>query len=205
MQSLASFIRGVMWRRKQISSVPETVPQHLRDLFTIMVAQDIEPPPSPWSLVFQSCIGGLTEIGFTEDSRHLLVVSSQGRGVFDANSGERIARDISDDGYRYDTGTLVAEGFGPIGSADVSISGLHGGGLPTTTSDGWWLSDFVLQWPEHTLMLTEGRSSPYSLGTRRWKIGVERELRAAGFSPNGLSLAIATSGDLFLWSRERVN
>jgi len=50
-------------------------------------------PPEPWRHVASHGIGGLTDIGYGEGSDLLLVVSHNGRGVFDCLSGERVARD----------------------------------------------------------------------------------------------------------------
>jgi hypothetical protein len=52
----------------------------------------ISDPPSPWRRTGSFAIGGLTDVGFGAHSDLLLVISHQGRGVFDCLSGVRVAR-----------------------------------------------------------------------------------------------------------------
>src|SRR5205807_821088 len=46
-----------------------------------------QPPPLPWKETGHYAVGGLTEVGFDDQSELLLVVSQNGRGVFDCTSG----------------------------------------------------------------------------------------------------------------------
>ena len=92
-------------------------------------------PPSPWRRVSTIAIGGLRAVGFDRSSEYLLVISSAGRGVIDCRTGEKVARNTEE--YDEDETFLEAEGIGPLLKQIVRISGLMGGGLPTSTSDGW--------------------------------------------------------------------
>jgi hypothetical protein len=95
-------------------------------------------PTAPWRPIVRQAVGRVTEIGFVSQSDLLLVVSSQGRGLFDGRSGERIARDSAppDDGW-YDEVRLTASGIGPVSDQLIRRAGLHGGGLSACTDDGW--------------------------------------------------------------------
>ena len=50
-------------------------------------------PPWPWRLVVEVAVGGLHSIGFVPGTECVLVVSSAGRGLHRADTGERVARD----------------------------------------------------------------------------------------------------------------
>jgi hypothetical protein len=76
--------------------------QQLRDRF---LSAPVMEPPDPWRSVFapqsRALIGGLLGVGFALDPVSgkdlLMVVSSQGHGVFDASTGMKIARDPDPD------------------------------------------------------------------------------------------------------------
>jgi hypothetical protein len=102
------------------------------------------PPPLPWKSVFgppvSIPIGGLIGVGLVSgpgDAEFAMVVSFSGRGVFDARTGERLARDPDDDrALIVPSGLdLSCPGLGPLAGTRVRIAGLFGGGLHTTTED----------------------------------------------------------------------
>jgi hypothetical protein len=157
-------------------------------------------------------VGGLLGIGFAvapDTGRDLvMVVSVDGHGLFDAVTGEKIARDHDPDpeGSTPDAvPDLSCPGLGPVAGTRVHIAGLFGGGLHTTTSDGWRLEVVSPEWPHHRVLLSKGSGMPHSgpHGERWWHIfdSDYSELRTAGFSPSGRTLAVATSSDLTLWAR----
>ncbi|MFJ4920872.1 hypothetical protein [Streptomyces sp. NPDC088725] len=169
--------------------------------------------PEPWRQVSDGeiPIGGLLGIGFAvhPDSGHdlVMVVSGDGHGLFDAVTGEKIARDRDPDP---DTSTpdaspdLSCPGLGPIAGTQVRIAGLFGGGLHSTTPDGWTLDVVSPEWPHDRVILsTDGGLNEGPAGGTWWHVFHSRysEFRAAGFSPSGLVLAVATSSDITLWSR----
>ncbi|MGY4970004.1 hypothetical protein ACWGCC_12375 [Streptomyces nigrescens] len=172
------------------------------------------PPPAPWRPVLsrENPIGGLLGIGFAvaPDTGHdlVLAVSGDGHGLFDALSGEKIARDRDPD-PDHSTPDAVPDlscpGLGPIAGTRVQIAGLFGGGLHTTTHDGWSLEVVSPEWPHHRVLLSRDGGMPHSgpHGERWWHIFDSNysELRTAGFSPSGRTLAVATSSDLSLWAR----
>ena len=169
-----------------------------------VIAAPIGEPPSPWRPVGSSAVGGLTDIGFAPHSDLLLVVSSQGRGVFDCLTGERVSRDASvpsgSEPDWFDTFELVAEGIGPIAKHPIRTAGLHGGGLALLTRDGWSVERLVFDWPDETLLLCHPWKHGYKPG-EFVKVAVDSVVRAWGFSPTGRSLVLATSSDVTLWSR----
>lgn len=188
--------------------------QRLRERY---IAATVMPTPEPWQPVLdrRTPIGGLLGIGFAvhPDSGHDLVmaVSSDGHGLFDAVTGEKIARDRDPDP---DTSTpdaspeLACPGLGPIEGAPVRIAGLFGGGLNSTTPDGWTLDVVSPEWPHDRVILSaDGGSHRGPAGGTWWHIfhSEYSELRAAGFSPSGLTLAVATSSDLTLWTRPELH
>lgn len=64
-----------------------------------------------WKLEKEIVVGGLTALGFSGNSKYLLVVGHSGRGLFGVSSGLSIARDYTVQGPWY-IGT-ESEGIGP--------------------------------------------------------------------------------------------
>lgn len=72
-------------------------------------------------------IGGLTEVGFVPGSSLLLVVSHQGRGVLNLDSGDRVARDGEETGDWFDASRPAVLGIGPLNGRWIEVAGLAGG------------------------------------------------------------------------------
>jgi hypothetical protein len=176
---------------------------HLKSVRTKIQKSKVSKPQEPWKLVAGAAIGGLRSVGFDRNSDQLLVVSSQGRGVFDCISGERLAR--NPDEYFGKEVHLEAEGIGPLEGKTITVAGLLGGGLPRVTEDGWCIELVTIDWPDVDILLVEPGSSLYgSLYGKPdafQKIGSDSELRACGFSHTGKSFVIATSSDLIIYAR----
>ena len=123
-------------------------------------------------------------MGFAERSDFLLAVSHDGRGLFDALSGKRLARDDSalSSAWLKEV-PYEATGIGVLGSAVVRLGGVLGGGLARITRDGWHLELIPVDWPNHTVFLEPPGSS--ILVTERSsscsRIDVTEELRALRF------------------------
>lgn len=87
----------------------------------------------------------------------------------------------------------------------MQIAGLFGGGLHTTTADGWTLEVVAPEWPHERVLLSTDGGLPHNTrhGQGWWHLfhAAHAELRAVGFSPTGRTLAVATSSDLTLWTR----
>ncbi|MFF3314371.1 hypothetical protein ACFYV5_02530 [Streptomyces sp. NPDC003035] len=169
--------------------------------------------PAPWRQVFDPyvAVGGLLGIGFGVDPGSggdlVMVVSHDGHGLFDAVTGERIARDRDPDpeGDVPDGPDLSCPGLGPLEGVRVRIAGLYGGGLHTSASGGWSVDVVAPDWPHERVLLSGDGGMPHRgpHGEKWWHVFHSRwsELRAVGFSPSGRTLAVATSSDLTLWTR----
>ncbi|MER7837975.1 hypothetical protein ABTY98_19275 [Streptomyces sp. NPDC096040] len=177
-----------------------------------LLAAPVVPAPEPWQRTAYAPVGGLLGIGFASHPGTgqdlVMVVSHDGRGLFDAVTGEKIARDrdpAPEDDSRDADPALWCPGFGPVAGSRVRIAGLFGGGLRTTSGDGWKLEVVAPAWPNERVLLSRDGGLPHSgpYGERWWHIFHSNysELRAAGFSPSGQTLAVATSSDVSLWTR----
>jgi hypothetical protein len=168
------------------------------------------PAPEPWRPVGTGLIpiGGLLGVGFGSDPDTgddlLMVVSSAGHGLFDATSGAKIARDRDPESDMPTGPDLACPGLGPLAGSRVRIAGVYGGGLHAISGDGWSVDVVSPEWPDHRVLLSAG-GAPYSgpAGQQWWHIfdADYSEFRAAGFSPSGRSLVIATSSDITLLTR----
>ncbi len=179
------------------------VDEYQDELRRSLRAMPMVDPPSPWQLRTKYAVGGLTEIGYAPSSDLLLVVSSQGRGVFDCITGQRVARDRDDIWDDLNETLLTSRGIGPLANLTIRLAGLHGGGLPMTTNDGWLLEVIPYDWPSHGLFITSP-SKPGQHGRENsFKIADDAatEFRAAGFSDTGQSFVFATSSDLNIYMR----
>ncbi|MEU2391432.1 hypothetical protein [Streptomyces sp. NPDC007369] len=184
--------------------------QRLRDRY---LAAPVMPAPTPWQPVLDRAIpiGGLLGIGFAGHpaTGHdlVMVVSHSGHGLFDAVTGEKIAREQDPDPATSTPDAhpdLTCPGLGPIAGNAVSIAGLFGGGLHSTTPDGWTLDIVSPEWPHDRVILSaDGGAHRGPAGGTWWHVfhSDYSELRAAGFSPSGRTLAVATSSDLAIWTR----
>jgi hypothetical protein len=167
----------------------------------------LESPPAPWRLVASIAIGSFEALGFSPDSRHLLVVSSSGRGVFDSASGQRVSRDSSEPtGDWYDIGALTVEGIGPLAGQSVRVAGIHGGGLPRVTLDGWVVDVHSPRWPASFVTLSPPGRNPWveeeSGGvTKVAPTGGDDAIKCFGFSWSRGHLVVATGDTLDLFLR----
>ena len=174
----------------------------LKELLHQVRSAPVQNAPEPWILVGTYFIGGLTDIGFGDDSDLLLLLSADGRGVFDCQTGERLARDRTKGDY-FQPYALTAEGIGPLGGQTVRTSGLQGGGLPQSCRSGWSV-DIVAEWPDQHYLLFPPKSSLYRGIHGRpdefTKLATGCETNCAwGFSSTSRILVLATSGELTIW------
>jgi hypothetical protein len=155
-------------------------------------------PPAPWRRLPVYGVGGLFQVGYAAGSDLLLVLSSQGRGVFDCLAGEKLARDYNESHDFFDPIRLTGTGIGPLEGQAIRMAGLFGGGLPLTTLDGWLLEAQARAWPTHSVFLTApGSRESICVGDDG-----ACELRACGFSETGRSFIIATSCELAMFTRQ---
>ncbi|MER5718923.1 hypothetical protein [Streptomyces sp. NPDC002132] len=183
-----------------------------REIRDRLLAAPVLPAPEPWRRVVCSPVGGILGIGFASHpgTGHdmVMVVSHDGHGLFDAVTGQRIARDrhpAPEDSTPDAAPDLSCPGLGPVAGSRVHIAGLHGGGLRTTTTDGWTVEVVVPAWPHERVLLSRDGGLPHAgrHGGDWWHVFhcTCSELRAVGFSPAGQTLAVATSSGLSLWTR----
>jgi hypothetical protein len=148
-----------------------------------------------WKRVTLRAVGGLTEVGFSPDERFVLVVSWQGRGLLDTQTGEKVARDSeapqADSRWLREEDGMVL-GIGPLAEIPIRCVGLWGGELPTRSGDA----------------VVEVSSTGDEVRLRDERSGVSRllqrpitEVHAAGFSPSGAVLVVATSSDIEILRR----
>jgi len=158
-----------------------------------------------WKLKANFAIGGLREMGFYEDSDYLLLLSSQGRGLFDCLAGEKIARDNYDYySEEWDPNTGIVKGIGQLSDKQIKCGGFEyadilekeiGENLKTEIvkeKRKIWNGEVqevdVLNIIDHGEK-TEIYSTPYGLD------------RAFGFSKNGQCFVLGISSNLFIWTK----
>ncbi|SDN22809.1 hypothetical protein SAMN05216517_10950 [Janthinobacterium sp. OK676] len=158
--------------------------------------------PEGWKNMGKIAVGGLTEIGFSKSSELLLVISNSGRGVIDCARGEKISRDDEADGEWYEPAQLVCQGIGPLDGETIPISGLNGGGLPTSTRRAERLEVVSPDWPKSTLIFCAPYKSALIEGQQAGCVSIASDyLLAYGFSWCGNSFAYATSSDVTIFTR----
>ena len=96
-------------------------------------------------------IGGLVAIGFDATGRYILTISHSGRGVFDMNTWQRVARDPSP-AYPLDG---VAVGIGPIAGQSLPVSEINydDGTLKVKSPNG----EFALTYSEGVVTVNSAR------------------------------------------------
>ena len=156
-------------------------------------------------------MGGLQGVGFGvhpgTGADLLMAVSMAGFGLFDAATGARLARDRDPDAEvsTPEGPDLACPGIGVLAGTRVPIAGLFGGGLHATTEDGWTIDVVAPEWPHHRVILSgDGGANEGPAGGTWWHVFDDEghgELRAAGFSPSGRTLVVATASDVTLFSR----
>ncbi len=162
----------------------------------------------PWPYV---PVGGLLGVGFGVHPETggdlLMVVSSDGFGLLEASTGRKIARERDPDPQvsTPDGPDLACPGIGVLTGTRVRIAGLFGGGLLATTEDGWTIDVVAPEWPHHRVILSaDGGRNAEEPGTTWWHVFSDErhgEFRAAGFSPSGRTLVVATASDVTLFVR----
>jgi hypothetical protein len=150
-----------------------------------------------WKQVAWPPVGGLTEVGFAQDERYLLVLSWQGRRVVDTTTGQKVARDPEppSDGLPWLNGQSKSiTGIGPIEGEAVRCVGLWGGTFPV--SSGRFTVSAIHRAEGEDVTLADDVAH-----TSQVLQSAITEIRAMGFSPSGELLVIATSSDLQMLRR----
>ena len=155
-----------------------------------------------WQLKNEWAVGGLLEAGFHTGTDLLMVLSGQGRGIFDCMDGIQIARDNTDF-YRkqWDAATGIVTGFGPLEGSDIICGGFeYPNILPQDTIDGWEVKRFR-EAGNNTLaerLCISNKHTQVQFHIASFPFGIHR---AYGFSDTGRSFIAASSSDLIIWSR----
>lgn len=141
-------------------------------------------------------VGGLVNLGFADASDMLLVISHQGKGLYDCISGERIGRDTDENIWPdYDKATNTFRGIGPLLGLRIRTHGLYGGdALPKQNA-----SRDLLFCDDTALWLTPARGARVSVLDL-----ADVELRAYGFSPTGGSFVVGTNSEVLVWMDDRI-
>lgn len=150
-------------------------------------------------------IGGLQNIGYFKGTDHLVVLSTQGRGVFNCLTAEKILRNANDWWSDYNDDDNTVGGFDSLGNERVKTYGLFGGDkLPSRNLEGW---ELIVSDPEpedapfekytiHKVFLVDPAGTKYFVT----KDG-PCELRAFGFSESGKTFVIGSSCELVIWAK----
>lgn len=64
-----------------------------------------------WKQTLLGSVGGLLNVGFISDTDYLIVVSHNGRGIFECSSGKKVARDHGDYWEFFNEKTGIVDGF----------------------------------------------------------------------------------------------
>ncbi len=162
----------------------------------------------PWRLVTETSAGGAFAAGFNRATEELIVVTSNGQGIFDAATGQRVYRNSDDSGY--DQEQLTAIRLDRTGEHPIPMAGDDGGGLRRTTSDGWTIDILQMNWPTAYSILQPPGASIYFLGSEwdhrekdaSFRVVMKSEGLpvAFGFSWSGKSLVWLDRSDV-IWHR----
>jgi hypothetical protein len=140
-------------------------------------------------------------IGFSRECDLLLIVSSQGLGVFDAQAGRVVARDESPDWDAVmDDRNLRCMGIGPLGNEVIDLCGIDGGGLPMESRRGEHLEILSACFPESRAVF-HPQAKPFDVYKQPGAVSIlDGYIRYGGFSWSGNCIAVADE-DLHVWQR----
>ena len=175
---------------------------HRKKIIKTITNLPYQDSPDGWERKKVFTVGGLQYIGFSDDSRYLLIVSVSGRGLIDLSNFELIARDREEYGDWLDDTNLFCEGIGPLSGKRIRIAGISGG-LPTHTkyNDSLYIAaplypcnDIVYQPPfQHCLV------EKHDQGCVVMHRG---SVKCYGFSWSG-NIMVVIDEDLHLWERKQ--
>ena len=162
-----------------------------------------------WIFKNKWAIGGLLEIGYFKDSDYLMILSSQGRGIFDCLTGEKIDRDNTNyyyDSWNPDTG--IVAGFGILEGKNVICGGFeHDNVLAQKTSDNWGIMIEKEKRPDWQNKIVDTDVLYLFNSDIKEKIEIDSTPygfdRGFGFSDSGKSFVLASSSDLLIWIRDK--
>ena len=164
--------------------------------------------PKGWTRKGYFSIGGFLYFGFAESSDIMLVISANGRGLFDLSKNEKIARDHSSD-FPLDETLLISKGFDILEGETIKLAGKFGGSiLPVSNksletlvrvSPLYPCEDIIFQ-PPYENCFADGRFKNISSDNCvRLYRGF---LYCYGFSFSGKYFVIADEGGITYWEAE---
>lgn len=161
-----------------------------------------------WENVSTHSVGGLENIGYAPDQDYVIVLSSQGQGIFDCLSGERIARLNNDSDWweKFDRTNNSIVGFDILDGVNIITFGIYSkDDLRKSTKDGWRLEFSPHQIDANESSKIHSQEIYLALPEINHKEVIYKdgpcELRAFGFSDTGKSLIVASSCELIIYSR----
>ncbi|BCM91462.1 hypothetical protein IAD21_03335 [Abditibacteriota bacterium] len=178
---------------------------HLADLRHHIRAMETQAPMAPWRRSGSCAVGGLEMVGYGDNSDFILILSSSGRGVFDAINGWKVARDLetyNEDESWFDFTRLQCLGIGPLEGQVVTMAGLWGGGLVRVSDDGFALQAVAPTWPDFRVLLSPPRANIHNHLDQCVQVEEDYEIRAFGFSPTGKSFLVALNHTLYTFIRD---
>lgn len=156
-----------------------------------------------WNKIALYGVGGLREIGFYKNTNLILVLSGQGRGLFDCSTGEKIARDKSD--YyteKWDSNTGIVEGIADLKDELIICGGFE---YPDKLNKETYYGDKI-SIKKETRKIWNGSNAECEIiyiESNNDKVEVYFSAyginRAFGFSNTGETFVMATSSDLHIW------
>lgn len=162
-----------------------------------------------WTHKNTFAIGGLENIGFAPNQDFLLVLSSQGQGIFDCKTGDKIARETNNGDWwnSFDQSANSILGFDFLDKIEILTQGLYGvDNLPKRSEDGWELLCTDPQPDDKPFEKYLVKSIYLVSPDREQKLLICKdgpcEFRAFGFSDSGETFVVASSCDLVIYSRE---
>lgn len=157
-----------------------------------------------WTKKKVAMVGGLFAVGFGSGLDLILVVSHDGRGIFNSLIGELIARDEKPPAKSWFSEVpYQAIGIGPLEGQSIPLAGIHGRGLLRFTRSGWSLDVICLDWPDNVVFLQPPMKDILIENQSQGCVRIDEpeEIRAVGFSETGQSFIIATSSDITFYAR----
>ena len=161
-----------------------------------------------WKKISYQSVGGLRELGFIENSDALMVLGGGGRTIFNALTGEKIARDRRDYyAESWDSKTGIVEGFDLYKGQNIICGGFeYPDRVLKKTFDDWMIAiksetrpDYKndLKEAEVMYLVNSGIESVIEVDVYHYSI-----TRAYGFSNTGRSFLTAHSHGINFWIRE---
>jgi len=158
--------------------------------------------PNGWVHKGVFAVGGFEYFGFTKTSSMMLVISSQGRGLYDLEKNDLIARD--DSTFEIDETFLICDGFDVLQGEKFLLAGKYDGSmLPVSNSRHENLRKVSPLYPCEDLIFQPPFEDCLLKGHNKNCVRIYRGfLYCYGFSFCGNYFVIADDGGITYWERE---